>query len=164
MQEKNLKMSYKNKTYIIFDADTDIRMYRLMTAWNKNPRFEFNFYDAHDLNNLMKTASEEQIKRKLRERMKNTKQVIVLVGDNTKNLYKFVRWEIELAIELDIPIIAVNLDKSTRATSKTPPILKNKAYFVSVPFLVEDVKNALDNFPSYYHKNKDNAPSSLYYE
>lgn len=164
MQEKNLKMSYKNKTYIIFDADTDIKIYRLMTAWNKNSRFEFNFHDAHNLNNLMKTASEEQIKIKLRERMKNTKQVIVLVGDNTKNLYKFVRWEIELAIELDIPIIAVNLDKSAKETGKTPPILKDKAYFVSVPFGVESVKYALDNFPSEYHREKNHAPSSRHYD
>jgi len=156
-------MSYKNKTYIIFDADSDIKYYRLMTAWNAKENIDFNFHDAHDLNNLWKKSSEETIKRKLRERMNNTKQAIVLVGDSTKDLYKYVRWEIEIAIKMDIPIIAVNLNKLNEAHSKTPPILKNKAYFVSVPFELKKVKYALDNFPDFYHKNKSEAPASLTY-
>ena len=38
---------------------------------------------------------------------------MVLVGEKTKNLYKFVRWEIELAIKLGLPIIVANLNKTT---------------------------------------------------
>lgn len=120
-------MSYKNKTYIAFDAGTDIHIYRLMTAWKENEKIDFNFHNAHDLNNLRDSSSEEQIKRKLKERLLNTKQVIVLVGENTKNLYKFVRWEIEVAIDLKLPIIAVNLDKNNDSTDKTPPILLKSA-------------------------------------
>ena len=156
-------MSYKNKTYIIFDADNDMKHYRLMTAWKKNDKIDFNFHDAHELNNLRDGSSEETIKRKLRERMNNTKQAVVLVGDSTKDLYKYVRWEIEIAINMDIPIIAVNLNKSNQAHSNTPPILKNNAYFVSVPFEVKKVKYALDNFPTEYSKSKNKAPSSRTY-
>ncbi len=156
-------MSCRNKTYIVFDADNDIRYYRIMTAWKANDNIDFNFHDAHDINNLRDGSSEETIKRKLRERMNGTKQVIVLVGDSTKDLYKYVRWEIEIAISMDIPIIAANLNKVNSAHSNTPPILKNNAYFVSVPFEREKIKNALDNFPSYYHSNKSNAPCSLIY-
>ncbi|MGO0308790.1 TIR domain-containing protein [Endozoicomonas acroporae] len=156
-------MSYRNKTYVIFDADTDIKWYRLMTAWKENDNIDFDFHNAHDLNNLLKSSSEETIKGKLRERLHNTKQAIVLVGENTKNLYKYVRWEIEVAISMDIPIIAVNLDKSNKATDKTPSILKNRAYFVSVPFEQKKIKHALDKFPAEYHENKSKAPSSRFY-
>lgn len=147
----------------MFDADTDIRYYRLMTAWKENKKIEFNFHNAHELNNLRSTASEDQIKRKLRERMSNSKQAILLVGKNTKNLYKFVRWEIEVALSLDLPIIAVNLDKENRETALIPPILRDKAYFVNVPFELEKIKYALDNFPDEYHQEKSNGPSSRYY-
>lgn len=156
-------MSYKNKTYVMFDADTDIRMYRLMTAWKANSNIDFNFHDAHELNNLRATASEQQIKRKLRERLNGTKQAIVLVGENTKNLYKFVRWEIEVVLSMDIPIIAVNLCKSNTETVRTPPILIKKAYFVSVPFEQSKIKYALDNFPSEYHREKSKAPDARHY-
>ena len=156
-------MSYKNKTYIIFDADTDMKYYRLMTAWKANENIDFDFHNAHDLNTLRDGSQEETIKRKLRERFKSAKQVIVLVGDNTKNLYKFVRWEIEVALAMDIPIIAVNINKVNKSHNGTPPILKNEAYFVSVPLEIKKVKYALDNFPASYHKNKDQAPSARHY-
>jgi hypothetical protein len=43
-------MAYRNKTYIAFDGDEDIRYYRLMTAWKAHDGFSMNFQDAHDLN------------------------------------------------------------------------------------------------------------------
>ena len=91
-------MAYANKTYVAFDADNDIRYYQLMKAWKSNSSVEFNFYDAHDLNNLRDSSSEETIKRKLADRMTNAKLLVLLVGDNTRYLYKFVRWEIEQAL------------------------------------------------------------------
>ena len=171
-------MSYKNKTYIIFDADNDMSDYRLMTAWKENKKIDFNFHNAHDLYSVNKnhmdklraldkkegTSREETyIKGKLKERLNDTKQVLVLVGDSTKDLYKYVRWEIEVAINMDIPIIAVNLNKVNKAHVKTPPILKNKAYFVSVPYEVKKIKYALDKFPAEYHRKKEEAPDSRTY-
>lgn len=147
----------------MFDADSDIATYRLMTAWKANKKIDFDFHNAHELNNLRSTASETTIKRKLRERLNNTKQAVLLVGNHTKNLYKFVRWEIEVAIELDIPIVAVNLCNSNSDTNNTPPILKDRAYFVSIPFEVKKIKYALDNFPGEYHRKKSNAPDSRHY-
>ncbi len=45
--------AYKNRTYIAFDGDSDIRYYWFMKAWKHNTRdffIDFNFYDAHDTN------------------------------------------------------------------------------------------------------------------
>lgn len=42
-------MSYRNKTYVIFDADNDIWAYRYMRGWIAEEHIEFNFHDAHDL-------------------------------------------------------------------------------------------------------------------
>ena len=64
-------MSYRNKTYVAFDADNDIKYYRIMTAWKENDNIDFDFHNAHDLNNLMNTSSEETIKRKLRDQETN---------------------------------------------------------------------------------------------
>jgi hypothetical protein len=45
----------------------------------------------------------------------------------------------------------------------TPPILKNNAYFVSVPFELKKVKYALNNFSTECSKSKNEAPSSRTY-
>jgi len=139
-------MPYRNKTYVCFDADNDIRYYRLMKAWNAKDNIDFNFHNAHELNNLRNKSSEVTIKGKLRERLKNTKLMIVLIGESTKNLYKFVRWEIEIAMKMEIPIIAVNLNgKKSQDNSLCPPILKDKLA-VHVPYKQNIIQYSIDNW------------------
>jgi len=60
-------MAYRNKTYVCFDADNDIDYYKKMLKWKADDDIDFDFYDAHDLNNLRDDSQEETIKRKLRE-------------------------------------------------------------------------------------------------
>jgi hypothetical protein len=103
-------MSYRNKTYVAFDADTDMHYYDLMLAWKAHPNIPFNFYNAHALNQIREWSQEESKKRQLRERMLNSKFFILLVGEHTKYLRKYVKWEIELALEMDLPIVCANLN------------------------------------------------------
>src|SRR2546426_10154726 len=118
-------MSYRNKTYVIFDGDNDMRAYAYMKGWKESEHIEFDFPDAHDLKPLTDRATEETVRARLRERFSNSKQAIVLIGENTKYLYKFVRWEIETAIELRLAIIAVNLSgKRPHDPDRRPPILE----------------------------------------
>ena len=59
-------MSYKNKTYVVFDGDEDQWAYRFMRGWKANDRIDFDFNDAHDLGSeLTERASEQTIKRRL---------------------------------------------------------------------------------------------------
>lgn len=162
-------MSYRNKTYVAFNADYpigkgDLHYYNLMVAWKTNDKIDFNFHNAHDVNNLSAKASDDQIYRKLKERMKDTKQLIVLVGEHTKNMYKFVRWEIEIAIDMDLPIIAVNLDGSNYDTAKTPPILKDNCFFLNVPFEMKKIRYGLDQFCPWFYANKPHKPSARHFD
>lgn len=149
-------MSYRNKTYVIFDGDTDMHYYTLMKAWKENENIDFNFYNAHDINTSRDSSDEESIKSQLRERMANSKQVIVLVGENTKNLRKFVPWEIELARKQDLPILLVNLNKKRGYDSdRCPATVKDEVYTMSVSFGPKIVQYALDNFPDDYNGTRD---------
>ena len=78
-------MSYRNKTYVIFDGDEDMWAYRYKRGWKANENIDFNFFDAHDLKPLTDRAGEDTVKRRLRERLGDTKQAIVLIGEKTKN-------------------------------------------------------------------------------
>ena len=138
-------MSYTNKTYVAFDADSDIHYYRLMQAWKRNDNTPFNFYDAHDLNNLL-SSSEETIKAKLRERLSNTKVFVLLVGEGTKYLYKFVRWEIEQAIKREIPIIVVNLNRKKSKDSNLCPSILDGELSIHVSFNQKIIETAINNW------------------
>ena len=93
-------MTYRNKTFVSFDADNDLHYYRMMTAWKTNENINFTFHDAHDLNILWSGSNETTIKNKLKKRLINAKVFISLVGERTRYLYRFVRWEAETALEL----------------------------------------------------------------
>lgn len=156
-------MSYRNKTYVAFNAnyptlrEADMWAYNIMKAWKSNDRVDFDFHDAHDINNIASYSSDETIKRRLRERMNNTKHLIVLVGPHTRNMHKWVRWEQEIAIKMNIPIIAANLIGGNFSGDHTPAILKNSALFMNVPFGLEPIKFALNDFPAWFYAQGGHA-------
>ncbi len=156
-------MAYRNKVYVCFDADEDMNFYKPLKMWSANENIDFHINNAHDMTNI-RIFTEENIKRHLRERMKNSKLMLVLIGEKTKNLYKYVRWEMELALEMDIPIIGVNINKKNGIDNNLcPPILKGKPV-VHIPYSKNAILYAMKNWPEYYGTAKRKNQSDLYYK
>lgn len=145
-------MSYKDTTYIIFDGDKDYWAYARMKGWNALKNIDFDFRDAHDLKQIRDWSQPDTVRKTLRQRFSTAEQVIVLIGDETKHHHRFVRWEMEVALGLDLPIIAVNLNNMTEMDADLCPPILRKEYVVHVPFRMRIIKYALDNFPSEYHR------------
>jgi hypothetical protein len=141
-------MSFRDPTYVIFDGDADKWAYAYMKGWKQNEKVDFDFNDAHDLDNMTGCAQDEYyVKVKLKERMNRSSAVIVLVGEKTKNLFKFVRWEMELALELGLPVVVVNLNNKTQMDAERCPAIIRDACAVHVPFKLAAIKRALDGWP-----------------
>ncbi len=156
-------MSYRNKTYVAFDGDKDIHYYYLMKAWHSHKHHEFNLYNAHDLNNARDSSQEQSIKRQLRERLLNSKLFVLLVGESTRYLYKFVLWEMEQAVALKIPIVVVNLNGSKQMDPvRCPPYLKSQLA-IHIPFRQAAFEYAFENWPSSDAKHRNEGSSGPYY-
>lgn len=155
-------MAYRNKTYISFDADTDIRYYYLMKAWKQNDNTSFDFYDAHDVNNNY-DRSEDSIKAALMDRFRNSKCFVLLVGEHTKYLFKYVRWEIEQAIKRELPIIVVNINGKRDIDKNLCPAIVRNELAVHISFNERILQYALENWPSFVEKNKLTANGPYYY-
>ena len=155
-------MAYRNKIYVAFDADNDILQYRMMQAWKANDNTTFDFHDAHDLNNLLPTSNEDTIKKKLRERLLNSKLFVLLVGVNTKNLHKFVRWEQEQAIDLNIPIIVVNLNKKRKIDRDRCPAIVREQLAIHVSYHQKIVEYAMDNWGDSHRKHRKDGDTESY--
>lgn len=155
-------MAYRNKTYICFDGDNDMSYYRLMEAWKDNENHDFNFNNAHDLNTARDTSQEESIKRQLRERFANSKLLIVLIGEKTKFLTKFVKWEMEVALRLNLPIIGVNLSGSRMQDDGCPPTIKDELA-VYVPFKQKIVAYAMADWPAADERYRREGKSGPFY-
>ena len=141
-------MAYRNKVFVSFDGDSDVHYYRLMQAWKQNDRTAFNFFDAHDINTALDTSTEETIKRRLSERLSNARIVASLIGERTRYLYKFVRWELEQAVSRGIPVIGVNLNGGRfQDTNLCPPVLRDELV-VYISFQPVILQYALENWPA----------------
>lgn len=165
-------MAYRNKTYVAF-ASEDIRSYRLMEAWRENQHIDFNFHDAHDLYLALDTSQPETIRRRLRERLSNTKQLVVLVSDITRTKAgrpsSFLYYEVETIKRLKLPVVFANLNGSTEVqASKLPATLAGDYYTVSVSFRPAILKYALDNYAENFASSAKAGPhfykSNIYHQ
>lgn len=156
-------MAYRSRVFVSFDGDNDMRYYQLMRAWRQMDGSAFPFFDAHDLNYASDTSQEESIKRQLRTRLLNSKVFVSLVGESTRYLYKFVRWEIEQAISLRLPIIVVNLNGIRHLDQlRCPPILNDHSA-IHVNFNQKILIFALENWPSQYPNLTASGRSGPFY-
>jgi hypothetical protein len=156
-------MSYRNKTYVAF-ASEDIKNYWLMTAWNKNENIDFDFYDAHDLYEARDTSQPETIKARLRERLKNAKQVILLGSAKAKSKgsddNSFLAHEIKVIMEFNLPVVVANLDGDRNVDRNfiPNPLLDDRYYLMSVSFQPKIIKYALDDYAPGFSRSDNEGP------
>jgi hypothetical protein len=140
-------MAYKNKTYIAFDGDTDMHYYHTLQMWKERKDIDFDYYDAHDLNNAWDSSLTESIKRQLRVRFDNSKLFMILVGESTKRNRKFIPWEIEQALSRNLPIIVVNINGKRRIDSNLCPSSLHDKLAIHVAFKSKIIQYAIENWP-----------------
>ncbi len=110
-------MAYRNGTYVAFDGcgttdptDGDMKYYRMLQAWSSNEDIDFSFSDSHKKTYAVKDTSliEETLKPRLLERVRNSKNMLLILSENTSWNRGLLNYEIEKAVdEYDIPIIVV---------------------------------------------------------
>lgn len=161
-------MPYRNGTYIAFAADgetdptkSDIKYYNLMKGWHSMEGKDFRFVNSHEKSAACRdTSQEETIKRSLRERIKNSKRILLLVGETTKLDDDFVPYEIEYAVDkCNLPIIVCYVTESKRICTSIPAKLKklwpealkirienDTIRTIHIPFKEKIINEALSSF------------------
>lgn len=132
-------------------SSTDVRYYRLMQAWKEHEHIDFNFVDVQ-LPTAIESENEAYIKRRCRERINMAGTFISLIGEDTRSKHKYVRWELEVAVEQGCRIIGVNLNGSRYVDDRCPPIIRDIGA-VFVPYSPKIVAYALEDYKM--NKNDD---------
>lgn len=158
-------LSYRNKTYVAF-ASEDIKLYRLMEAWKANARIDFNFFDAHSLFISNDSSKPETIKRNLRERMKNAKQVVFLSSASSKSKgddgVSFLAHELKVINEFNLPVVIANLSQSRKVEHNLIPIPLSDRYTISVSFQPAIIQYALEHYNSNLSRTPHFYPENVY--
>lgn len=174
-------MAYRNGNYSAFYVDEpferadlmaffkpDFHHYQMLRAWKgKDPDFPFN--DSHEKNYNVRDGSDWELtlKPRLRERLRNSKNIILFLSSHTK-ASRALTEEIEYGVgELGLPVIVVYPDfdpisydgsfnyRVTGLWDKLPVFkrLMDKVPTLHIPMKKESLTQAL-NSPSYMVSSK----------
>ncbi|WP_058187186.1 TIR domain-containing protein [Terracidiphilus gabretensis] len=165
-------MAYRNGTYVAFHADgnnipgkTDIDYYNLMKAWAAKGDDSFTMINSHDKASAVRDSSlRETLRKSLKERLCNSKNMVLIIGDTTKNDKDWVPFEIEQAVDqYKIPIIVAYtvfsgpIRKPNALASYWPLALATRiaagtASAIHIPFKKAPINDAIGQF------SHDNLP------
>lgn len=122
-------MSYRNGNYCAFYVDEpfnpnnlgasstrDFVTYNMLKAWKADDSF-FPFIDSHSKNYNVRDGSdwENTLKPRLRERLRNSKNIVLILSDITKNS-RALREEIDYGINNQgLPVIVIYPDYTRRS-------------------------------------------------
>lgn len=108
-------MTYRNGTYVAFHAnrtkqptESDIKYLNLMRAWKVRSDGNFKYIDSHAKQAAVRdTSKRATLETSLKNRLRDSKNMVLVIGQTTKEDTDWVPFEIRYAIdECEIPIIA----------------------------------------------------------
>jgi hypothetical protein len=158
-------MAYRNGTYVIFHAagtadpsQSDMKYYNLLKAWHVREESDFSFANSHEKTAAVRDSSARAtLRARLSERLRNSKNAILIVSEITKRDTDWVPFEIEYAVDAcKIPIIAAYPDYNTiqaphLLASLWPAALATRianatAHVIHVPFREAPLADSVNSF------------------
>ncbi|MCF7753160.1 hypothetical protein KQ941_01805 [Paenibacillus xylanexedens] len=170
---------YRNGTYVAFDGngttnptESDFKYYGMLKAWNESKKHTLTFSDSHEKTYSVRDSSQiETLKARLLERLKNSKNMLLIISDDTNYDRGMLNFEIENAIDrFKLPLIIAYpktnfiLDPRLMA-HRWPKALKERieskaAKCIHISFAQAPIFEAISQFS--IHKSTLNGPLSYY--
>jgi len=159
-------MAYRSGTYVAFHADgnnipgkTDIDYYNMMRVWSAHPDDDFALVNSHDKSCAVRDSSlKATLRASLLERLRNSRNMVLIIGKTTRNDTDWVPFEIEKAVDTyEIPIIAAytmidgSINDPLIGSVYWPYALRARisndtAHVIHVPFKKPPIMDAISKF------------------
>jgi hypothetical protein len=168
-------MAYRNGTYVAFHAGgtpnqsaSDIKYYRALQMWSANSSIEFDFVNSHDKTAAVRdTSLHSTLRSRLLERLRNSKNFVLIITEATRLDNDWVPFEIAAAIDTyDLPVIAAypGLDAVLNPLELRPlwpealkvRIDAEEASVIHIPFRQQPILDSISRF-----NPTDHPPGSL---
>jgi hypothetical protein len=174
-------MAYRNGTYVAFHAKgtsdpaaSDMKYYTIMQAWDAHKKIDFQFVNSHDKTAAVRDSSlHSTLERRLKERLNDSKNMVLIITASTKLDTDWVPFELEYAIDdCGLPLIAAYPDYRAILTPRDlsylwPSALRSRisdrvAKVIHIPFAQDPLMNAIEQFT--VHTNELSSGFSFYSE
>ena len=166
-------------TYVAFDGlgkenpcESDFRYYATLQAWNSNNNIAFTFVNSHEKASAVRDTSKlETLKASIQQRLRGSKNMLVILSSDTRRSGSLLSYEIEMAVDYyKIPLIITYVDYSVIASpydlcTRWPFVLsdrigKSGTAGIHIPFIKDIVLMAINQFSA---SNLPNGNGDSYY-
>jgi hypothetical protein len=147
-------MAYAEKIYVAYDGSNDLNTYENVKGWVQSNGAPYDFIDGYDIFKEIDKTNDDVLKVRLRESMTSVKVCVLLIGQFTKSYRKFTRWQIECAINNDIPIIAININGIRSVDYDRCPTILKKNLSIHIAFQSAILEYALENWPQSHKEHR----------
>ncbi len=159
-------MAYRNGTYVAFDGNGttdptkgDLKYYGLLKSWNNSIKYDLTFSDSHQKTYQVRDSSSDvTLKSRLLERMRSSKNMLIIISDDTNWDRGLLNYEIEKAVDYyEIPLIVTYTGGYNSILN--PLLLKEKwtktlldrinnksAKCIHIPFKEKAIMSAISQF------------------
>lgn len=158
-------MAYKSGTYIAFDGLgqtnptlSDFKYYATIQAWASHKSIDFKYVNSHDKTCAVRdTSLRVTLESRIRERLANSKNVVVILSSDTIKSGSMLTYEIERAVDrYELPLIATYVDYKIIAnpgqlSSYWPNALSTRisnqtVKAIHIPFIKDALLDAINQF------------------
>ena len=159
-------MAYRNGTYVAFDGNGqndptkgDLKYLGILRAWKESDNIDFNFTDSHKKTYQVRdSSSEATLKSRLEDRMRLSKNMLVIISDDTNYDRGLLNWEIQTAQEkYGLPIIVAYAGEhylpwlTDELIEKLPKAIWRDVkfggnHYSHIPFTKDRIKRAIDQY------------------
>jgi hypothetical protein len=151
-------ISPSTQTVVRGRTETDIKYYNLLKAWHANEALQFSFIDSHQETGAIRDSSlRATVERSLKERLRNSRKMVLIIGKTTREDTDWVPLEIRYAVDsCQIPIIAAYpgyqfINKLDLLAELWPAALRRRvsdgsAHVIHVPFSREPMHDVISQF------------------
>lgn len=166
-------MAYRSGTYIAFDGLgqtnptlSDFKYYSIIEGWASNKHIEFKYVNSHDKTCAVRdTSLRTTLESRIRERLANSKNVVVILSSNTRKSGNMLTYEIEQAVDrYELPLVVTYVDYKIisnpgQLSSYWPNALSTRisnqtAKAIHIPFIKDALLDAINQF------NHTNLPAT----
>ena len=140
-------MSYKGKIYVAYDANNDHKYFEELSTWVQTDESKFDLFNGYDILKKIDKVNDDILKEELRSRMAEADVCLLVVGDKTKSYRKVTRWQVETAINKNMPIIVINPNGIRTVDFDKVPTAIKKCLSLHIAYQPLILEFALKNWP-----------------
>ena len=158
-------MAYRSGTYVAFDglgesdpSKSDFKYYSTIKMWDSHNSIDFSITNSHEKASSVRDSSKlATLKSSIQQRLRNSKNIVIILSDDTRKTGSILSYEIELAVDnYDLPLIIaytgyININNPKLLSSRWPKALEKRindgtAKAIHVSFKKEPILDAIGQF------------------